>query len=119
MKMNTDRIKEIQQATAYPESVSVQQALLKVWNETEQEQSNQMNSRKKLYSLDDIHKIIDYMNKNYSGVEDELARLYEDKGEDLPDDFFMSAYNLCLKRAIKSIESSDINELTNLDLCGM
>ena len=36
--MNTDRIKEIQEETAYPESVSVQQALLKVWNETEQEQ---------------------------------------------------------------------------------
>lgn len=36
--MNTDRIKEIQQETAYPESVSVQQALLKVWNETGQEQ---------------------------------------------------------------------------------
>ena len=36
--MNTDRIKEIQQETAYPESVSVQQALLKVWNETAQEQ---------------------------------------------------------------------------------
>ena len=36
--MNTDRIKEIQQETAYTESVSVQQALLKVWNETEQEQ---------------------------------------------------------------------------------
>ena len=36
--MNTERIKEIQQETDYPESVSVQQALLKVWNETEQEQ---------------------------------------------------------------------------------
>lgn len=36
--MDTDRIKEIQQGTAYPESVSVQQALLKVWNETAQEQ---------------------------------------------------------------------------------
>jgi hypothetical protein len=36
--MNTDRIKQIQQETAYPESVSVHQALLKVWNETEQEQ---------------------------------------------------------------------------------
>ncbi len=34
--MDTDRIKEIQQETAYPESVSVQQALLKVWNETVQ-----------------------------------------------------------------------------------
>lgn len=36
--MNTERIKEIQLETSYPESVSVQQALLKVWNETEQKQ---------------------------------------------------------------------------------
>jgi hypothetical protein len=36
--MNTDRIKEIQLATAHPESGSVYTALLKVWNETEQEQ---------------------------------------------------------------------------------
>ena len=35
--MDSDRIKEIQQETAYPESVSVQQALLKVWNETVQD----------------------------------------------------------------------------------
>ena len=35
--MNTERIKEIQQETAYPKSISVQQALLKVWNECEQE----------------------------------------------------------------------------------
>ena len=34
--MKTDRIKEIQQKTAYPDSISVQQALLKVWNECEQ-----------------------------------------------------------------------------------
>tara|TARA_R110000868_G_scaffold271032_2_gene530521 strand:+ start:1334 stop:1561 length:228 start_codon:yes stop_codon:yes gene_type:complete len=37
--MNTDRIKEIQQETAYSESVSVQQALLKVWNECEQDKA--------------------------------------------------------------------------------
>ena len=36
--MNSDRIKEIQMATAYPESVSVKQALLQVWNECAQEQ---------------------------------------------------------------------------------
>jgi hypothetical protein len=35
-KMNSDRIKKIHEATAYPESVSVQQALLKVWNESKQ-----------------------------------------------------------------------------------
>jgi hypothetical protein len=37
--MTTDRIKEIQAETAYPDSISVQQALLKVWNECEQEKS--------------------------------------------------------------------------------
>ena len=35
--MNSDRIKEIQQTTAYPDSISVKQALLQVWNECEQE----------------------------------------------------------------------------------
>lgn len=36
--MTTERIKEIQDQTAYPDSISVQQALMKVWNECEQEQ---------------------------------------------------------------------------------
>ena len=36
--MTTDRIKEIQSKTAYPDSINVQQALLQVWNECEQEQ---------------------------------------------------------------------------------
>lgn len=31
--MNTNRIEAIHKATAYPDSISVQQALLKVWNE--------------------------------------------------------------------------------------
>jgi len=35
--MTTERIKEIQAETGYPDSVSVQQALLKVWNECEQD----------------------------------------------------------------------------------
>lgn len=34
--MKAARIKEIQEETGYPNSVSVQQALLKVWNECEQ-----------------------------------------------------------------------------------
>ena len=34
--MDTQRIEEIQKETFYPESVSIKQALLKVWNETEQ-----------------------------------------------------------------------------------
>ena len=36
--MTTDRIKEIQSKTAYPESVSVMIALKQVWNECAQEQ---------------------------------------------------------------------------------
>jgi len=34
--MTSERIKEIQQQTAYPYSISVQQALLQVWNECSQ-----------------------------------------------------------------------------------
>lgn len=36
--MTTDRIKEIQAKTAYPNSRSVQQALLQVWHECQQEE---------------------------------------------------------------------------------
>ena len=36
--MTQDRIKEIQSKTAYPDSVSVQQALLQVWHECRQDQ---------------------------------------------------------------------------------
>ena len=35
--MDSNRIKKIQEETAHPSSVSVQQALLKGWNECEQE----------------------------------------------------------------------------------
>ena len=35
--MNSERIKKIQSETPYPESRSIQQALLKVWNECQQE----------------------------------------------------------------------------------
>jgi len=37
--MTIERIKEIQKETAYPDSISVQQALLQVWNECQQQQS--------------------------------------------------------------------------------
>ena len=42
--MTTERIKEIQAETGYPDSVSVQQALLKVWNECEQENVKNCNT---------------------------------------------------------------------------
>ena len=38
------RIEEIQRETAYPNSISVQQALLKVWNECEQEKAVKNNA---------------------------------------------------------------------------
>jgi len=48
--MTADRIKEIQMASAYPNSQSVQQALLQVWNECIQE---------RMYSEEDLKKAID------------------------------------------------------------
>ena len=41
--MTSERIKEIQQQTAYPDSISVQQALLQVWNECSQLTKQEMN----------------------------------------------------------------------------
>lgn len=35
--MNSKRIEEIQEQTAYPESMSVRQALMQVWNELQQD----------------------------------------------------------------------------------
>lgn len=40
--MNSNRIKQIQSQTAYPQSQSVKQALLQVWNECEQENENKI-----------------------------------------------------------------------------
>ena len=48
--MNTKRIEEIQKETAYPDSISVQQALLKVWNECEQEKAVKNNAVSPLVS---------------------------------------------------------------------
>jgi hypothetical protein len=47
--MTTERIKEIQKTTAYPDSTSVQQALLQVWNECEQERSYSEEDIKQAY----------------------------------------------------------------------
>jgi hypothetical protein len=69
--MNTDRIKQIQQETAYPESVSVQQALLKVWNETEQEQLRigAVSGRSELLIvLQNIEKICDNQNPTHEQI---------------------------------------------------
>lgn len=66
--MNTKRIEEIQKETAYPDSISVQQALLKVWNECEQEKAVKNNAVSPLVSnsaLQDNGKLVDNMCMSY------------------------------------------------------
>lgn len=55
--MTADRIKEIQNETAVPDSVSVCQALMKVWNECEQE---------RMYSEEDLRQA--YIVGKHGGV---------------------------------------------------
>jgi len=67
--MTSERIKEIQLATAYPESRSVHLALKQVWNECEQE------LRKELYSEEEVKKIafnFYYDMSNKMGVSENL-----------------------------------------------
>ena len=52
--MTADRIKEIQETTAFPNSVSVCQALIKVWNECEHEQNSRM------YSEEDVQEYAEF-----------------------------------------------------------
>jgi hypothetical protein len=58
--MNSERIKEIQKQTPYPESISVMVALKQVWNECEQD------LRKELYSEEEVINIIDSLFHNYA-----------------------------------------------------
>ena len=53
--MTSERIKEIQATTGYPDSVSVKQALLQVWNECEQSPASAAISAQ--YSSGAIHNI--------------------------------------------------------------
>ena len=68
--MTSDRIKQIQESTAYPESLSVKQALLQVWNECEQE---------KMYSRDDMFVFAGFVQgKHYSNPEMDLTDIMEE-----------------------------------------
>jgi len=80
--MNTERIKEIQQGTAYPNNISVQQALLKVWNECEQEKAVNKNDLLpdvpnralllKIQKLEAENKLLAFMVENGLGEQDVL-----------------------------------------------
>jgi hypothetical protein len=53
--MNRSRIEQIQSETAAPNSVSVQQALLKVWNETHIENKEKVSAlKKRIAKLEDL-----------------------------------------------------------------
>ena len=67
--MNIDRIKEIQKETSYPESVSVQQALLKVWNECNQEKEQGEDRHEKLMK---VIELIDNPSENIISEEEWL-----------------------------------------------
>ncbi len=59
-KMDSKRIKEIQQETAHSESVSVQQALLKVWNECAQQSQSE---------IDELTKEVERLRNKYEPSE--------------------------------------------------
>jgi len=72
--MTSERIKEIQQQTAYPNSISVSQALLQVWNEC-----SQLPQQKKIYTEEEFRKaVIDACKKfgNLNGVDTEDYEQY-------------------------------------------
>jgi hypothetical protein len=54
--MTTDRIEEIQKKTAYPNSISVQQALLQVWNECQQDMTNKKYTEEEVIDIVNINR---------------------------------------------------------------
>jgi antitoxin component HigA of HigAB toxin-antitoxin module len=54
--MTTDRIEEIQKKTAYPDSISVQQALLQVWNECQQDMANKKYTEEEVIDIVNINR---------------------------------------------------------------
>lgn len=72
--MNTDRIKEIQEKTAHPNSVSVQQALLQVWNECQEN-----NNISKITRFE----VIDENGRAYTKHNCKIELSYQDDGRTL------------------------------------
>jgi hypothetical protein len=62
--MTSERIKEIQLETAYPESRSVHLALLQVWNECEQELRKELHSKEDLQEAHQMGAIFAYGRKS-------------------------------------------------------
>jgi hypothetical protein len=60
--MTADRIKEIQEKTAFPDSVSVCQALLQVWNECEQDKKYTYEDMRRAFFSGNVMRDIDEFN---------------------------------------------------------
>lgn len=75
--MNSDRIREIQKVTAYPDSVSVQQALLQVWNECEQEKKNKTRLDKLITLKNALKAVDDWLNSEDTWVTDKDGNIIE------------------------------------------
>lgn len=73
--MNTERIKAIQETTAYPESRSVNQALLQVWNECEQESNLRLSEQQSKHEQE-MKEFYEFM-KDYDFIDDSsIGKLY-------------------------------------------
>ena len=72
--MTSERIKEIQATTGYPDSVSIKQALLQVWNECEQSHPSPMSAEQveRVTGYDLITGALPY-------IEESLNRTYIDR----------------------------------------
>lgn len=64
--MTSERIKEIQECTAYPSSKSVQLALLQVWNECAQQSQ---------IEIDELNRAVDNLMKARHELQEEVERL--------------------------------------------
>lgn len=105
-EMTSERIKQIQSETAYPQSVSVQQSLLKVWNECKQSQQQKIEQLEK--EVEDLNRLLETQN--------------EEQVEILVDKALKNEENTKLKEQVKELEevlrgwlSCNYSESQNID----
>ena len=76
--MTSDRIKEIQETTAYPQSVSVYKALLQVWNECIENNENKYSEEDMIeFAFNTYHYISELMGVPFNLMsENKLHAMY-------------------------------------------
>ena len=73
--MTSERIKEIQKGTTAPDSLSLQKALMQVWNEVQQEFEQQL--KEKDEALSDANDTIHDLSEMVNGRDERIAELQE------------------------------------------